>query len=62
METCTSLGLTCRVGGCPVEGKDHKPYLEGDDDIISHCCGLVVSDNGCHSMVWGLSPSDNSTL
>ena len=28
----------------------------------SHRRGLVVNDNGYHSMVWGSIPSDNSEL
>ena len=30
--------------------------------IMSHRRGLVVSDNGYHSMVWGSNPSDDSKL
>ena len=32
-ETCTFLGLTYRIGGRTVEGKDPTHSTEGDDDI-----------------------------
>ena len=33
-ETCTLLGPSCRVGGCPVGSRPHHPFMKGCHDTM----------------------------